>query len=476
MKIQVQGLYKVWVEREGVITQETPWFDNLITDNGMDLIGYHDDYGVNCYVGSGTADARYDDVALGRYVASVDYLGRAFTDGTAETPPYRGYKITYRSGIGSIAGPVSEVGIGPGSSNLFSRALLPVELLLDGDVDRLYVMWEFRQCIPTESYEFSVEVAGAMRDCVAFPINTGHKHIWLSYSGWNFKPGEPLFRWKAPADGTKNKIRLDGSWVLGDPSELKASGTDSYSRRRSYIPGSHRLTFDVQFGPGLTGMIDGLQFGQGRDWLDVHHSNGGTWQVDFTPEIALEDHQRIHFTFDLSWARCGSSSDGEGDPGTPHTPGESYPEPEGDPGTPHTPGESYPEPEEPTDPTDPEEPIDPSTWIESVDAEFWPTQRLVLGVLPAEGDSVHIETWESASDTVFPSDDVIASVNAKTAETGVSAAYGAVTAEGYTLTFSIAESTGAFDAEVTVAQHEDREYLGEITTVFTSRRYRLYRQ
>ena len=131
MRIEFEGRYQLWVERDGEITESTGWFDNLITDNGLDLIGTG--YSPNCHVGSGTTPPEYTDTQLESYVASVGFLEAWYDDaGLSETPQYRSRFRRYRAGIGAISGQISEVGIGPAQDNLVSRALLPAVLQLDG--------------------------------------------------------------------------------------------------------------------------------------------------------------------------------------------------------------------------------------------------------------------------------------------------------------------------------------------------------
>lgn len=678
--ITLKGRYRVQVTRGASDTAvyESDWFDNLITNNGLDLFGLG--FSPTCWVGFGTTTPVETDAGLERsYGISAGMLSKTRIGANADdTPPYSRHIATFRFGIGQIHGPVSEVGIGPSDTSLFSRALLPIELLLDGDLDRLYVIYEFRQCVPTESQLFDVVINGVTHSCEAYPVS-------ITGAQWQAELGERV--WEVVNSASFRSKRYFYAW------RVDAGGVDlkhSAGWRESYSSGSYECFIrDTRIGPGLPGSYYKLRVGSGfANTAGFHESHGGIWEILIDPPIEVEEHQRFVFDVGVTWARC--AGDGTAlpnpEPGEPEDPeeptepslslwldaadvmtitesdgavsqwadksgngwhaiqGDTAAQPTyaaaglngkgvvifdggsdflqadldflagvshsafivthpttfsniygaangnqaanslhvgfndggdykmnywgndfdplrsanfveesaniinyiwttgvgkqilangksegantdaGDIGTMSGGGrigrttghpffggdiaeiiiltvpvsvgdrqeiegylahkwglEANLPSDHPYKTTDPGVPdffpvIDPSTWIEAVDAEFWPTQRLVLGVLSSEGDFTHIETWEDASDTVLPSDDVIAAVNAKTAETGLSAAYGTATAEGYTLTFSIADSTGFFDAEVTVAQHEEKEVLGEMKVVFTSRRYRLYRQ
>ena len=311
MRIEFKGRYQLSVERDGEITQQTPWFDNLITDNGLDLIATG--YSVNCYVGSGTTPAEYTDMQLENYVAS---LGASFSHwssgaGLSETPQYRSHFRRYRAGIGAISGQVSEVGIGPSSTNLVSRALLPVVLQLDGELDRLYVTWEFRQCIPDGVIEGAVFLAGATRTYSAYPLEVESQlsvHFGSDNSRWNVRPGRRIFQSSMPKErDSAHAIRLDGSW--------KTSKSGSIYKWKAflhpYIAGSHAQHLYIpDFGPGWTGEITGFRFGQGLYAGSHRWTNGGYWEVMIDPPIQIEDHQRLHVDFAICWGRCSDAGDG----------------------------------------------------------------------------------------------------------------------------------------------------------------------
>ena len=304
MRIEFEGRYQLWVERDGEITQETPWFNNLITDNGLDLIATG--YSVNCHVGSGTTPPEYTDTQLENYVAS---LGASFSHwssgaGLSETPQYRSHFRRYRAGIGAISGQVSEVGIGPSSTNLVSRALLPVVLVLDGELDRLYVTWEYRQCIPAEDVVGAVFLAGATRSYRAFPVSVDSSSIFgVQNSGWNVRPGELIFRDRASFHFARNAILLNGGWA-------RPGGYGTWANRRPYQAGSHRIVFDVSHGPGYTGTISGFQFFQGYRFGGAKRCNGGFWEVRIDPPFSIEDHQRLDVDFAICWGRCSDAGDG----------------------------------------------------------------------------------------------------------------------------------------------------------------------
>ncbi len=115
-----------------VSTRElTPWFDNLITDFGLDYIGMtkSGNHINGCSVGSGNTPPANSDTALVTPVAttttvSSNWNGIAYT---TASPYYIEYKITFRFNTGTAAGNLSEVGIVSNATTpnkLFSRALI----------------------------------------------------------------------------------------------------------------------------------------------------------------------------------------------------------------------------------------------------------------------------------------------------------------------------------------------------------------
>src|SRR6056297_3576288 len=125
-KVGVAGRYRLRVGKRGQAPRiDTGWFDNIITDAGLNLMGgagYMD----SCQVGSGSTTPTVGDTALVTYVAGTGTIQEETKTAEASAPYYGSTTTTYRFAEGDAAGNLSEVGIGTATSGgtLFSRALI----------------------------------------------------------------------------------------------------------------------------------------------------------------------------------------------------------------------------------------------------------------------------------------------------------------------------------------------------------------
>lgn len=184
MKIElgIKGRYRLMTKKQGEITQDTGWFSNLITDNGMDLLATNTWFKY-LSVGAGSTTPAYTDTAL---VNRITTSGALSSPGSQldTTNNYVGFALTATFATGSAAGTVAEVGIGSASNgtSLFSRALIvddlgnptTITVLSDEDLVVVYELW-IKQ--PTE--DFVMEVAGKTCTLRAALINTD-----ASADGW----------------------------------------------------------------------------------------------------------------------------------------------------------------------------------------------------------------------------------------------------------------------------------------------------
>lgn len=170
LKVGLKGRYKLTahkVDEDGnIISSRTAcdWFDNLITNAGLDAIGKVTTYVkiLGCVVGTGNTTPAFTDTQLASYLAgtSTQQVAWAATNQVTTNPYYVSYTTTYRFATGAAAGNLTEVGIGGQSavigntSILFSRALitdpntgLPTTITILSD-EILDVTYELRLYLP----------------------------------------------------------------------------------------------------------------------------------------------------------------------------------------------------------------------------------------------------------------------------------------------------------------------------------------
>lgn len=171
----VAGRYKLIARKEDDSSRDlTDWFENLITDGGLERMGTG---GITekCRVGSGNTTPNNTDTALVAQVAEGDI--QSYTEGyDSATNLYCWRRIVYRFATGVAAGNLSEVGVGWAGGDLFSRALIkdgsgnPTTITVLSD-EILDVVYELRMYRPTSDLSVNIDIAGVTYACTVRPAN-----------------------------------------------------------------------------------------------------------------------------------------------------------------------------------------------------------------------------------------------------------------------------------------------------------------
>lgn len=277
-------------EIEGTRRVLADWFDNLITNNGLNLIGssVSGGYLLYCQVGSGSTAPANGDTALVSRISGTN-TSTSTSSGNQSTEPYFCWRRrTYRFSAGQAAGNISEVGVGPATTgNLFSRALI-----LDGDGDPttitvlsdevLDVTYELRVYPPTVDWEDTVSISGVSYDLIgrASEVTTGH---------WNISAGGSAMTASVPTayNGTIGSI-------TGSPSGSFSAGTSVSTQ--SYSSGTHQKD-----AIGSWGLSNGNLAG-GITAIDIAFGFG-MYQFGIDPAIPKTSSTVLDLTFRISWAR-----------------------------------------------------------------------------------------------------------------------------------------------------------------------------
>ena len=169
IKIKFKGRYRC-VLNEGTDREvDTGWFDNIVTDAGLDRVAQTTSPSTFVYgsIGTGTAAASASDTSLQAFVA--EKLGNTF-DSQSNLGPTN-YESTcqfhYVYAQGDVVGNMAEVGVGWGASSIgiWSRARI-----LDGSgnpttltvlsIDQLTVYYELTCANPTADITGTVSISG----------------------------------------------------------------------------------------------------------------------------------------------------------------------------------------------------------------------------------------------------------------------------------------------------------------------------
>jgi hypothetical protein len=241
--------------------QTIPWFQNLITNQGLDRIGNGLTYLLACQVGSGSATPANNNTGLQTFIAGTTTV-QDTVNGAQSAPPYYGFaRRTFRFAAGVATGNLSEVGIGWAStgSNLFSRALIvdsggnPITITVLSD-EVLDVTYELRNFPNATDVSSNVTITGAG----TFTLTTRAFAV-ASNTFWSGTPGAPLSNAGFQQVINGPLVAIDGSFSgLSATSVNNGTYTNgTYSRNMSFFFGLNDgnvvggiRTFRLNFGIG----------------------------------------------------------------------------------------------------------------------------------------------------------------------------------------------------------------------------------
>ena len=292
-KIGLQGRYKLEVlNSSGESTRVIDWFDNLITDLGLDLLsGLCPGKGGNslgaviapvCAVGTSATSPLVSDTQLAALVGSVG----SPSDSSFVSVPNRRfeYQVTYTFPVGAATGNLSELGVGWNATSLFSRALIkdgngdPTTITVLAD-ESLRVTYEVWFNIPTGSF-------GDVVDGYTFAMKAANAD----------GAGIP-----APTDATMQTVSglylytgAVGATIDDQPGGSQAAQLTLLSG--AYTLGSHTLQATAHAALGIANAdLAAMMWRQGPI----------PWQSSITPVIAKDDTKILDITVATSWAREG---------------------------------------------------------------------------------------------------------------------------------------------------------------------------
>lgn len=291
--VELAGRYKLEAENSnGERRVLADWFDNLILNNGLDLLGQASAPLQRCVVGSGNTPAAASQVQLSNQIAATT-TQQTVESGNDQVGGFTWCRITYRFAQGAATGNLNEVGVGVSNVSLFSRAVIvdgvgaptTVTVLADEFLD---VTYEFRLYWPTSDVTGVVVLDGANYNWTLRASNVG---AWtnanlLSFSSFTNPYGSPTVN--AHSGGTLGTI----SEPIQGGSSLAAVNSAAFD---SYVAGDYELNFTCTF--GLTTVT------QSFDKLQLNFTFLGLYKMQFTPAIPKTNQDMVSFNFTISWAR-----------------------------------------------------------------------------------------------------------------------------------------------------------------------------
>ena len=266
------------------------WFENLITDNGLDLVGSSASYTSCCQVGTGATAASNSDTTLQSYVAGTNTVSSTETGVSGSSPYYAYLRKKYDFALGAVVGNMSEVGVGTTTTtgNLFSRALIvdgggsptTVSVLV---TEQLRVTYELR------FYAYETDVTGSM---LVGGVSTSYT---LRPANANTNVGTPGAQATFTSDGTVYPSTSTLGAITSTPSgggTLLISGASV----GSYVSSSHEVVGTFSMGTTSGNASGGIGCMRLSTTL-------GVFQISFSPAIDKDNTKTLSMEFTISWGR-----------------------------------------------------------------------------------------------------------------------------------------------------------------------------
>ena len=297
LKSLVAGMFKfVAVKRDGSRRVLADWFPNLITDNGLNLIG--DAFGGEwlryCQVGTGTAAPNVLDTALASRIAGT-FTVSASTSGIQSSAPYFVWRRnTYRFAEGAATGNIAEVGVGASATgNLLSRARIldgsgnPTTISVAAD-ESLDVTYEFRYYPPTVDNTFSLTIGG-----VEYSVTSRAALVTTeSTLGWSISA-----EGQAPTMDNLNLVRVHNGAIGVITAQPAGTWSNASSvTNAAYSAGSHYREGTATWALSAGNLAGGITA------MAVRHGIG-MYQLWFSPAIPKDNTKVFEITVRHSWAR-----------------------------------------------------------------------------------------------------------------------------------------------------------------------------
>lgn len=290
-QIGLSGQYRAEIRRNGIIIQETDWFDNLITDSGLNYLGGNVPV-LKCKVGTGTNVPNVLDVSLsnelGSAFLSTDQWGwssnlSAQVTNSLEPDFISSHTYACSFAQGSVVGNVTEVGIGPAAGNLFSRALItdnnstPTTLTLLA-IDQLTLYYKLTITPILTQTNGSVSINNVVYNYTCELINPSAAYIETRFLDGNFLPPDNVF--------FKTATLVDIGYVA-------ATSIDYVNN--SYTKG-FKIICPIHVGNHANGIsVINVNFGS--------NGNKGTFKYTFDTPIMKTNTQVLTLDLTRSWGR-----------------------------------------------------------------------------------------------------------------------------------------------------------------------------
>ena len=241
MHNKLQGKYNLVITRPDNTVIETGWFDNLVLNSGLDMVGTAYAPFVYCQLGTGSSTPVATQTTLDASVASA--YGYVSTNVNSGAPNYSAV-VTYEYSFaqGAVVGNMAEIGIGPGSTGtLFSRALIsnssgPTTITITA-IDQLTVYYQLTITPTITDQTGSFLLSGNNVNYTTRPMNIASFSVPTN----GFYSAGSVYAYASDA----SLAPVTGSNINGTSAGPNSTGPT----QNTYTAGSYTLSYSVVWSP-----------------------------------------------------------------------------------------------------------------------------------------------------------------------------------------------------------------------------------
>lgn len=288
--VSVSGEYRIQKYKKDILIEDTGWFDNLITNNGLDNLTRATTFVDLCHLGAGNTPPAFSDTAL--QIPIKDTTRQSYSASIDQDNRYWIEESVYFFGAPGVNQNFSEIGISSlgGGAGLVSRALIldtfgnPTTLTQLADED-LVVIYRIKLKQPVGDFTGVASGIGyTIRAAYVGVVSPSNSNAWSnSLQSFRIQPIANNFR-----VGTGTIGSITGG--ISSPIAI----VNPTTQNDSYVLGSSHRTGSVVI-PGNQGNVS---------ISTIQWQFGPTcWQAQFDTPIEKTSPRTLRFNLGLSWSR-----------------------------------------------------------------------------------------------------------------------------------------------------------------------------
>lgn len=305
-EFKVGARFKLIVRKKNEdICKETPWFNNLVLDSGLNAMGNPATNNLISHicVGSGNSAPNISQTVLDNPVARTNIVnGNDQVGANTSVMPYFYYcRRNFRFNVGAAAGNLSEIGLGDYLGSLFNRTLIkdsggnPTTITVLSD-EILDVLVELR-VYPALNFSGSFNLLNKLGEVVSTHTYTGNAIIYVPAITWELMP--------VRVDFTLMSARVIQNSV--SPSNVSYPNDSGAIQKGMSQTRPNQRKLSISF---LLGLNDGNSWnhkgfiapiGNLLSKSDSSGLIGYKWDID--PPIPKNANKTLRYSFELDWDR-----------------------------------------------------------------------------------------------------------------------------------------------------------------------------